>query len=143
MHLDLSDHIFNYPLTNVVAVFYSRYPNSFSRHVLSEDVLSREITDDRIVTRKLIVKKGFFLILGFKFWHALKFCGIQRSHKNFHIGWVEASPEICFAKRRMASACSDPNFQFFLAYFILKTLQFSFFMHCFSVYYISYSWIVI
>ncbi|KAI6228619.1 PRELI domain-containing protein 1, mitochondrial [Aphelenchoides fujianensis] len=51
-------YFFNYSFPNVVAVFYERYPNTHAKHILSEDVLSREITDDQIVTRKLIVKKS-------------------------------------------------------------------------------------
>lgn len=51
--------IFYYAFDNVCAVFYDRYPNSFAKHILSEDVISREITNDKIITRKLIVKKGF------------------------------------------------------------------------------------
>ncbi|KAL3117223.1 hypothetical protein niasHT_007626 [Heterodera trifolii] len=58
MRLQLPDHIFDYSLSDVVSVFYNRYPNSFAKHNISEDVLWREITDDRIVTKKLIVKKG-------------------------------------------------------------------------------------
>lgn len=51
---------FNFGFNEVVAVFYNRYPNSFSKHVISEDVLSREITQDQIITRKIIVKRGKF-----------------------------------------------------------------------------------
>ncbi len=51
-------HLFNYTLSEVTSAFYDRYPNSRAGHVVSEDVLSRQVTHDRIVTRKLIVKKG-------------------------------------------------------------------------------------
>lgn len=49
---------FNYSFNEVVSVFYNRYPNSFSKHVVSEDVLSREITKYQVITKKLIVKRG-------------------------------------------------------------------------------------
>ncbi|KAI3409750.1 hypothetical protein GPALN_006129 [Globodera pallida] len=58
MRFQLPEHIFEYSLADVVSVFYNRYPNSFAKHNISEDVLWREVTDDRIVTKKLIVKKG-------------------------------------------------------------------------------------
>lgn len=51
-------YFFNHGLNNVVTVFYERYPNSHARHILSEDVLSREIRGDKIITKKLIVKEG-------------------------------------------------------------------------------------
>lgn len=51
-------HIFDYTFNEVAAVFYDRYPNSFARHVTSEDVLERQITENTIFTKKLVVKKG-------------------------------------------------------------------------------------
>lgn len=57
--------VFNYAFNSVCAVFYDRYPNSFAKHVISEDVLSREITRDKIYTRKLIVKKGSSRFTGY------------------------------------------------------------------------------
>ncbi|KAI1728448.1 PRELI-like family domain-containing protein [Ditylenchus destructor] len=51
-------HVFNFDFDDVASVFYDRYPNSFAKHVISEDVLSREITEDKIITRKIIVKSA-------------------------------------------------------------------------------------
>lgn len=51
-------HFFNYALHEVTGVFYERYPNSYAKHIISEDVIDRVITKDQIITRKLIVKKG-------------------------------------------------------------------------------------
>ena len=51
-------YFFNHTFNNVAAIFYERYPNSHAKHIISEDVISREITRDYIVTRKLIVKQG-------------------------------------------------------------------------------------
>ncbi|KAE9411887.1 hypothetical protein Angca_002948, partial [Angiostrongylus cantonensis] len=50
--------LFPYSFDEVVSVFWDRYPNSFAKHVVSEDVLERQITENTIVTKKLIVKHG-------------------------------------------------------------------------------------
>ncbi|PAV88573.1 hypothetical protein WR25_14578 [Diploscapter pachys] len=49
---------FPYSSDEVTSVFWDRYPNSYSKHILSEDVLERRITNSSIVTKKLIVKEG-------------------------------------------------------------------------------------
>uniref|UniRef100_A0A914XYH9 PRELI/MSF1 domain-containing protein n=1 Tax=Panagrolaimus superbus TaxID=310955 RepID=A0A914XYH9_9BILA len=51
-------HIFDYAFNDVSAVFFDRYPNSFAKHIVSEDVIDRKITENTIFTKKLIVKKG-------------------------------------------------------------------------------------
>lgn len=50
--------LFPYSFDEVVSVFWERYPNSFAKHVVSEDVLERRISENTIVTKKLIVKHG-------------------------------------------------------------------------------------
>ncbi|XP_033831021.1 PRELI domain containing 1b [Periophthalmus magnuspinnatus] len=41
----------------VVLAFWQRYPNPFSTHVLTEDVVYREVTaDDRLLSRRLLMK---------------------------------------------------------------------------------------
>lgn len=41
----------------VIAAFWQRYPNPYSKHVLSEDILYREVTsDNKLLTRKLLSK---------------------------------------------------------------------------------------
>lgn len=60
---DAPAYYFNYTFNEVAAVFYDRYPNSYAKHILSEDVISREVTKDQIVTRKLIVKQGTLLLI--------------------------------------------------------------------------------
>jgi predicted RNA-binding protein len=55
---DAPQYIFNYNIIEVLNVFFNRYPNSYAGHIISEDVLSREITKDKIISRKLIVKNG-------------------------------------------------------------------------------------
>ncbi|XP_070712275.1 PRELI domain-containing protein 1, mitochondrial-like [Pempheris klunzingeri] len=42
---------------HVVSAFWQRYPNPFSTHVLTEDVVYREVTaDHRLLTRRLLMK---------------------------------------------------------------------------------------
>ncbi|CAI4232987.1 unnamed protein product [Auanema sp. JU1783] len=50
--------LFPYSFDEVVSVFWDRYPNNFAKHILSEDVLERKITEHTIFTKKLIVKQG-------------------------------------------------------------------------------------
>ncbi|CAJ0951473.1 unnamed protein product, partial [Mesorhabditis belari] len=49
---------FPYNFNEVCFAFFNRYPNSFAKHIHSEDVLERKITEDKIFTKKLIVKQG-------------------------------------------------------------------------------------
>ena len=58
MHEHVPRFFFDYSSSDVATVFYSRYPNSFAKHVISEDVLSLTVTEDKIVSYKLIVKEG-------------------------------------------------------------------------------------
>ena len=54
---------FSYPYKweTVVSGFWIKYPNPFSKHVLSEDVFSRHITADNVlVTKRLLVKERNF-----------------------------------------------------------------------------------
>jgi hypothetical protein len=47
----------------VAAGFWVKYPNPFSNHVLSEDVISRYLTENNVlVTRRLLVKERNFQI---------------------------------------------------------------------------------
>nr|CDJ91673.1 PRELI MSF1 domain containing protein [Haemonchus contortus] len=50
--------LFPYSFDEVVSVFWDRYPNSFAKHIVTEDVLERVVTENTIVTKKLIVKHG-------------------------------------------------------------------------------------
>ena len=54
---------FPYRWELVVSGFWVKYPNPYSNHVLSEDVISRYVTDDDVlVTRRLLVKERNFHI---------------------------------------------------------------------------------
>ncbi|XP_053714495.1 PRELI domain-containing protein 1, mitochondrial-like isoform X1 [Synchiropus splendidus] len=45
------------PWHQVLAAFWQRYPNPYSTHVLTEDVLFREVThDNHLVSRRLLTK---------------------------------------------------------------------------------------
>lgn len=55
--------IYNFPFKweEVAAGFWVKYPNPYSNHVLSEDVISRHLTDNNIlVTKRLLVKERNF-----------------------------------------------------------------------------------
>lgn len=81
---DAPQHIFNYAFDEVASIFYNRYPNSFAGHILSEDVLTREITKDRIISRKLIVKNG----LSDLFFCALNLLGLGSSFLKSMPRWI-------------------------------------------------------
>lgn len=50
-------HIFHHPWHEIAIAFWKRYPNKFSKHVLSEDVIDRKINPNgQLVTRRLFVK---------------------------------------------------------------------------------------
>lgn len=56
-------YTFPFKWDTVVSCFWVKYPNPFSKHVLSEDVFSRFMTDsDVIITRKVLVKERTFHI---------------------------------------------------------------------------------
>ncbi|CAI9604051.1 unnamed protein product [Staurois parvus] len=41
----------------VFTAFWQRYPNPYSKHVLTEDILYREVTSDqKLITRRLLTK---------------------------------------------------------------------------------------
>ncbi|KAL8212192.1 UNVERIFIED_CONTAM: PRELI domain-containing protein 1, mitochondrial [Gekko kuhli] len=45
------------PWDQVFAAFWLRYPNPYSKHVLTEDILYREVTEDqRLLSRRLLTK---------------------------------------------------------------------------------------
>ncbi|XP_014670557.1 PREDICTED: PRELI domain-containing protein 1, mitochondrial-like [Priapulus caudatus] len=40
----------------VAAILWTRYPNPYSKHVLTEDTLSREVRDSKLYTKRVITK---------------------------------------------------------------------------------------
>ncbi|XP_067126646.1 PRELI domain-containing protein 1, mitochondrial [Centruroides vittatus] len=48
--------IFKYTWDQVAQAFWSRYPNPFSQHVLSEDVVFRQIKDGKLHSKRLLTK---------------------------------------------------------------------------------------
>lgn len=53
---DTSD--LTYRWSQVCGVFFHRYPNPWSKHVLSDDVISREVCGDVMKTVRVVVKKN-------------------------------------------------------------------------------------
>ncbi|XP_055337440.1 PRELI domain-containing protein 1, mitochondrial-like [Paramacrobiotus metropolitanus] len=52
-----SSSLFSYTWEQLVTAFWLRYPNPYSSHVLSEDVLDRRLTDDgKVVTIRVLSK---------------------------------------------------------------------------------------
>ncbi|TGZ62372.1 hypothetical protein CRM22_007490 [Opisthorchis felineus] len=49
----------NYPWEYVASLFWHRYPNPYSKHVLTEDVVERRVLPGRkLYTKRLIIKQG-------------------------------------------------------------------------------------
>ena len=54
-------YAFPFTWDQVVSCFWVKYPNPFSKHVLSEDVFCRFLTEKNVlITRKLLVKERTF-----------------------------------------------------------------------------------
>jgi hypothetical protein len=54
-------YTFPYKWETVATGFWVKYPNPFSSHVLSEDVISRHLTENNIlITKRLLVKERNF-----------------------------------------------------------------------------------
>ena len=51
-----SETILNFKWNEVARVFWNRYPNPYSTHVLSEDVVSRRVVDGKLWTTRIITK---------------------------------------------------------------------------------------
>lgn len=49
-------NIFRFSWDQVTSAYWSRYPNPFSKHVLSEDVVEREVKDGCLWSKRLITK---------------------------------------------------------------------------------------
>lgn len=48
--------LFKFTWDQVAQGFWSRYPNPYSQHVLTEDVVAREVKDKRLISRRLLTK---------------------------------------------------------------------------------------
>jgi len=53
-----SQTAFQWSFDDLVCVFWQRYPNQYAKHVLSEDVISREVQGDTIRTKRLLIKSS-------------------------------------------------------------------------------------
>lgn len=54
------ESVFQFNWHKVVAAFWRRYPNPFSTHVLTEDVVQRYRAGNQLITKRLICKTGKF-----------------------------------------------------------------------------------
>lgn len=48
--------VFKWTWEQVAQAFWQRYPNPYSKHVLTEDILSREMKGNCLYTRRLLIK---------------------------------------------------------------------------------------
>jgi len=51
-----SETFFKNPWEQTMAAIWQRYPNPFSRHVLSEDIIERRVVGSRLFTKRLLMK---------------------------------------------------------------------------------------
>lgn len=69
--------LLNFTWEQVARGFWNRYPNPHSNHVLSEDVICRQVVDGKLFTKKLITKTNKIPKWGEKF--------VSRSSKYVHM----------------------------------------------------------
>ena len=62
---DISHLLFRWD--QVASAFWQRYPNPHSKHVLTEDVISRDVVDGKLWTKRLIKKTNHITKLAQKF----------------------------------------------------------------------------
>lgn len=53
-----TESTFNYPFHSVVLAIFSKYPNPFASHVISSDVIEREVDGDLLKTTRIFTKTG-------------------------------------------------------------------------------------
>ncbi|XP_045189414.2 PRELI domain-containing protein 1, mitochondrial-like [Mercenaria mercenaria] len=66
------DATFTFTWDQVVAAFWQRYPNPQSKHVLSEDVIERQVVGNLLITKRLISKTNSLPKWGERFVHGLQ-----------------------------------------------------------------------
>jgi len=64
-----SDATLKYPWNQVAAAFWQRYPNPYSKHVLSEDTIGRKIVDGLLESKRLLTKNNPMPKWGRKYLH--------------------------------------------------------------------------
>lgn len=65
--------MFKFTWDQVVTAFWSRYPNPYSKHVLSEDVVHREVIGSKLFTKRLLCKSGRLPCWGERYFQGLKY----------------------------------------------------------------------
>jgi len=63
------DTVFKNPWDQVMAAIWQRYPNPYSRHVLSEDVIHRHVQGSLLFTKRLLIKTNPIPKWGQRFVH--------------------------------------------------------------------------
>lgn len=67
-----TDQTFKFTWDQVVAAFWQRYPNPQSKHVLTEDVIERQLIGDKLFTKRLLSKTNHLPKWGERFVHGMQ-----------------------------------------------------------------------
>ncbi|EDO37602.1 predicted protein, partial [Nematostella vectensis] len=71
--------VLRYAWDQVSAAYWRRYPNPWSKHVLSEDVVSRVVEEDKLKTKRLLTKTNRLPRWGERFVNSRVACIIEES----------------------------------------------------------------
>ncbi|GAB6023453.1 hypothetical protein CHUAL_008233 [Chamberlinius hualienensis] len=70
---------FKFSWDQVAQAFWCRYPNPFSNHVLSEDVICREVRDNKLYSKRLLTKTNHLPEWGKRFMTSRAICIVEES----------------------------------------------------------------
>jgi len=70
---------FKFTWDQVAQAFWNRYPNPFSKHVLSEDVVWREVRDNKLYSKRLLTKTNPLPEWGKRFISNPRVCIVEES----------------------------------------------------------------
>lgn len=71
--------VFNFTWDQVARAFWNRYPNPYSNHVLTEDVVWREVKDNKLYSRRLLTKTNHVPEWGKRFISNRAVCIVEES----------------------------------------------------------------
>ncbi|XP_031564390.1 PRELI domain-containing protein 1, mitochondrial-like [Actinia tenebrosa] len=74
-----TNFVFKFAWDQVSSAYWNRYPNPWSLHVLSEDVLSRTVEDDKLKTKRLLTKTNRLPKWGERFVSSRIACIVEES----------------------------------------------------------------
>jgi len=74
-----SQFTYNFSWDQVAQAFWRRYPNPYSNHVLSEDVIWREVKDNKLYSKRLLTKTNRVPDWGKRFMNSRAVCIVEES----------------------------------------------------------------